>query len=83
MQTLFRGFLAVTALMTAIDLAQAATAGHLLKPAATAATTDTDQDVTGSITKPKDPAATGSMKKHGAKESDVTGLSKPKTSAAH
>jgi hypothetical protein len=83
MQTLLRSFLAVTALMTAIDLAEAATAGHLLKPAATTAATDADQDVTGSIAKPKDPAPAGSMKKHSAKESDVTGLSKPKTSAAH
>ena len=80
MQTLFRGFLAVTALMMAIDLAQAATAGHLLKPAATAATTDADQDVTGSIAKPKDPAA---INKQGAKDADVTGLSKPRSSAAH
>jgi hypothetical protein len=32
------------------------------------------------LAKPKD---TATMKKHGAQDSDVTGLSKPKTGAAH
>ena len=77
MKSFCRTILAVTALLGAVDLAQGATAGHMLKSTAPAANND-DAIVTGSIPKV---SATTPVKKRGSKPSDVTGSIKPKPGA--
>jgi hypothetical protein len=83
MRILSGGILAAAALVTMVGVAQATTAGHMLKPAMPAA--NADQDVSGSIKKPgaTDPDTTGSIKKHRTKKTDVTGSTKPKPNSDH
>jgi hypothetical protein len=78
MKSLFRAALAIATLVAMADLAQGATAGHMLKPAAPVANSD-DDIVTGSIPKPN--TTTLVKKKQGVKASDVTGSVKPKPSS--
>lgn len=81
MQKILRCILAAATVGVAVDLAQATTAGHLLKPATT---TSDDDLVTGSIKKPAatNPGVTRSTKKPGGKDTDITGSIKPKPSSA-
>jgi hypothetical protein len=74
MKSLCRNVFAVATLVAMVDLAQGATAGHMLKSAAPVSNSD-DEIVTGSIPKPKTQTP---LKKQGAKASDVTGSVKPK-----
>jgi hypothetical protein len=83
MQVLSRSVVAVAALVAMVSVAQAATAGHLLK--STPPATDANQDVTGSIKKPDatDPDITGSITKPHAKKRHVTGTIKPEVNPEH
>ena len=78
MKQLCFGIVAAAALLATIELAQGATAGHMLKSTTPAA--DTDQDITGSI---KKPSSTGPKRKPGIRDSDVTGSIKPKSNSGH
>ena len=75
MRDLVGGIFVLSTLMLTVDVAQAATTGHMFKSPTSAA----DTDMTGSIKKPgvKSGDVTGATKKPGTPGTDK--LSKPKT----
>lgn len=84
MKLLARCFIAAAALTAMSGLAQAATAGHMLRSATPTAPADQDQDITGSINKHSAAGhdATGSIKKHRAADPAVTGSIKQKSKSS-
>jgi hypothetical protein len=77
MRDVYRGFAAALVLILTLNSAEAATAGHMFRSAAS--TGQSDQDVTGSIKKPS--STDGSINGAAAKPAPI--IAKPKVAPAH